>query len=194
MSEYVDTIRQQEHEQDLQRLRGLKPIDDDFMQQLFRENRPLAEKVLKIITGTKLPDTAFGDCKMNKAAIILCAGKGTRMNDDSRNKVCFDCAGVPVIKRIISNMRLGGISLFIIVVGHLSETVMNCLSEEPGVLYAYQKEQKGTGHAALCGLKALQGIGYTGSAIISMGDKIIAPNVIHALLEKRKTPCGAYSL
>ena len=31
------------------------------------------------------------------AAIILCAGKGSRMNDNSKSKVCFDCAGVPVI-------------------------------------------------------------------------------------------------
>ena len=41
---------------------------------------------------------------MNAAAIILCAGKGTRMGDDSKNKVCFDCAGVPTIKRIISRI------------------------------------------------------------------------------------------
>lgn len=121
---------------------------------------------------------------MNKAAIILCAGKGTRMNDDSKNKVCFDCAGVPVIKRIIHNMREGGITLFVLVVGHLSETVMGCLDGEPGIVYTYQKEQKGTGHAALCGLKALKDIGYTGSAVISMGDKIIAPNVIRDLLAR----------
>lgn len=121
---------------------------------------------------------------MNKAAIILCAGKGTRMNDDSKNKVCFDCAGVPVIKRIINNMRQGGISLFVLVVGHLSETVMGCLDGEPGIVYTYQKEQKGTGHAALCGLKALKDIGYTGSAVISMGDKIIAPNVIRDLIAR----------
>ena len=88
---------------------------------------------------------------MNKAAIILCAGKGTRMNDDSKNKVCFDCAGIPVIKRIIANMRKGGVSLFVLVVGHLSESVMGCLDGEPGIVYTYQKEQKGTGHAALCG-------------------------------------------
>ncbi len=124
---------------------------------------------------------------MKKAAIILCAGKGTRMNDDSRNKVCFDCAGVPVIRRIIDNMRAGGISLFVLVVGHLSQTVMDCLDGEPGILYTYQKEQKGTGHAALCGLKALRDIGYSGSAVISMGDKIIAPGVIVGLLEREES-------
>lgn len=106
------------------------------------------------------------------------------MNDNSKNKVCFECAGIPVIKRIIDNMRLGGVSRFVIVVGHQMRSVMDCLDGVPGVVYAYQKEQKGTGHAALCGLKALNTIGYNGPAIISMGDKIIAPGVISELLEK----------
>lgn len=51
MSKRDDEIRWQEHERDLQRLRGLRPIDDDFMRQLFRDNRPLAELALRIITG-----------------------------------------------------------------------------------------------------------------------------------------------
>lgn len=119
----------------------------------------------------------------NAAAIILCAGKGTRMNDDSKNKVCFDCAGTPVIKRIIENMRLGGVSRFVIVIGHQAYSVMDCLDGVDGIVYAYQKEQKGTGHAALCGLNALKTIGYSGPAIISMGDKIIAPEVVSELIE-----------
>ena len=121
---------------------------------------------------------------MNSAAIILCAGKGTRMNDNSKNKVCFECAGIPVIKRIIDNMRLSGVTRFVIVVGHQMRSVMDCLDGVPGVVYAYQREQKGTGHAALCGLNALNTIGYTGPAVISMGDKIIAPGVISDLLKK----------
>ena len=118
------------------------------------------------------------------AAIILCAGKGTRMNDDSKNKVCFDCAGIPTIKRIINNMRQAGVSRFVIVIGHQAYSVMDCLDGEDGVVYAYQKEQKGTGHAAMCGLRALQTVGYSGPVIISMGDKIVATNVIAGLLEK----------
>ena len=121
---------------------------------------------------------------MSTAAILLCAGKGTRMNDDSKSKVCFDCAGVPVIKRIISSMRQGGVSRFVVVVGHKAESVMACLDGEPGVVSAYQKEQNGTGHAALCGLNALRSVGYSGPVVISMGDKIINPAVISGLLEK----------
>ena len=45
--------RELEHQQDLARLRGLRPIDDDFMRCLFRDNRELAEFVLRILTGKK---------------------------------------------------------------------------------------------------------------------------------------------
>lgn len=120
----------------------------------------------------------------NAAAILLCAGKGTRMRDDSRNKVCFDCAGKPVVKRIIENMRAGGVSRFVVVVGHLAESVMSALDGESGIVYAYQKEQKGTGHAARCGLEVLHDIGYSGPVIVSMGDKIVASDVVSSLLKR----------
>ena len=120
------------------------------------------------------------------SAVILCAGKGTRMGDDSQSKVCFDCAGVPVIKRIVQNMRKGGVDCFVIVVGHMAQSVMDTLDGEEGVIYAYQKEQKGTGHAALCGLKALSAVGVNGPAIISMGDKIIAPHIISDMIAMSK--------
>ncbi len=123
------------------------------------------------------------DKRMSIAAVILCAGKGTRMNDDSKNKVCFDCAGVPVIRRIIANMRRAGVTRFVLVVGHRAESVMECLADEPGIIYAYQKEQRGTGHAAHCGLDALARLDFKGRAIVSMGDKIVASDVIRMMVE-----------
>lgn len=122
------------------------------------------------------------------AAILLCAGKGTRMGLTDRSKVCYDCAGVPVIKRILANMRAGGVSRFVIVVGHLAESVMSALDGEPGVLYAYQKEQKGTGHATACGLRALNDIGYKGPVIVSMGDKIVSVDTVRRILDGAGNP------
>ena len=122
------------------------------------------------------------------AAILLCAGKGTRMGLTDRSKVCYDCAGIPVIKRILANMRAGGVSRFVIVVGHLAESVMSALDGEPGVLYAYQKEQKGTGHATACGLRALEDIGYSGPVIVSMGDKIVHPETVRRILDGAGNP------
>ena len=131
---------------------------------------------------------------MNAAAVILCAGKGTRMKDDTQNKVCFDCAGKPVILRIIENMKLGGVSRFVIVVGHKAESVMTALDGVDGVVYAYQKDQKGTGHAALCGIKALKTIGYDGPVIVSMGDKIVHHSVVKNLLENSNTSKAVWSV
>ncbi len=130
---------------------------------------------------------------MSYSAIILCAGKGTRMNDDSRNKVAFDCAGVPVIRRIVNNMRDGGVERFVIVVGHMAQSVMDALDGIPGVVYVYQAEQKGTGHAALCGLNALTG-GTGEKAIISMGDKIISSETIHNMLSLGNDASAVWSV
>ncbi len=54
----------QKHQENLQRLRGLRPIDDDFMRCLFKDNIPLAEFVLRIITDK--PDLIITDCETQK--------------------------------------------------------------------------------------------------------------------------------
>jgi len=45
------TVTDKQHQEDLQRLRLLRPIDDEFMRCLFKDNIPLAEFVLRIITN-----------------------------------------------------------------------------------------------------------------------------------------------
>ena len=58
------TAEERKHQEDLQRLRDLRPIDDDFMRCLFKDNIPLAEMVLRIITGK--PDLIITDCQTQK--------------------------------------------------------------------------------------------------------------------------------
>ena len=50
MHETEQQRKDREHQEDLARLRGLRPIDDDFMRCIFRENKALAQLVLSIIT------------------------------------------------------------------------------------------------------------------------------------------------
>ena len=38
-----------ERQNDLAKLRGLRPMDDDFMRCIFKDNIPLAELVLRIL-------------------------------------------------------------------------------------------------------------------------------------------------
>ena len=56
--------KQQQQEKDLQRLEQLRPIDDDFMRCLLKDNVPLAEFVLRIITDRK--DLTITDCETQR--------------------------------------------------------------------------------------------------------------------------------
>ena len=53
--------RERHHQEDLQRLRGFRPIDDTFMRGMFKDNIPLAELVLRIIVGK--PDLTLTKCE-----------------------------------------------------------------------------------------------------------------------------------
>lgn len=59
----LDTA-EQKHLKDLERLRSFRPMDDDFMRCLFKDNIPLAELVLRIITGK--PDLIITSCQTQK--------------------------------------------------------------------------------------------------------------------------------
>ena len=51
MVEMQEKQKKRHHQEDLQRLQSFRPIDDTFMRCLFRNDVPLAEMVLRIITG-----------------------------------------------------------------------------------------------------------------------------------------------
>ena len=53
-----------QHLEDLQRLQRLRPMDDDFMRCLFKNNVPLVELVLRIITDK--PDLVITHCETQK--------------------------------------------------------------------------------------------------------------------------------
>jgi len=49
MMETEQQRKERERQEDLARLRGLRPLDDDFMRCIFKDNIPLAELVLRIL-------------------------------------------------------------------------------------------------------------------------------------------------
>ncbi len=61
MQETEAQKRERRHREDLERLRGFRPIDDTFMRGLFKDNIPLAELVLRIIVGK--PDLTLVKCE-----------------------------------------------------------------------------------------------------------------------------------
>lgn len=51
MNDLDKDMRERQHQEDLQRLRGFRPIDDTFMRGMFKDNLQLAQFVLRIITN-----------------------------------------------------------------------------------------------------------------------------------------------
>ncbi len=61
MDETEKKKRERRRLEDLERLRRFRPIDDTFMRGLFKDNLPLAQMVLRIITGK--PDLILLSCE-----------------------------------------------------------------------------------------------------------------------------------
>ncbi|MDY7010453.1 MAG: NTP transferase domain-containing protein [Planctomycetota bacterium] len=117
--------------------------------------------------------------------VILCGGQGKRMRSTDRHKVCFPIAGTPAIVRAVGTLKSVGLRRFLIVVGQMSQQVIATLANEhPDAAFIYQPSPRGTGHAASCAAAYLQASGYDGNVIISMGDKVIQPNVVAELIDR----------
>lgn len=115
-------------------------------------------------------------------AILLAAGKGTRMNTD-KSKVVHKIYGKELIKRVVDTTKKAGITDIVCVVGYLKEQVQDVLQDE--VKYAVQKEMLGTGHAVMQATKFLKG--KKGKVLILNGDvPILRSETIEKILKKSR--------
>jgi bifunctional UDP-N-acetylglucosamine pyrophosphorylase/glucosamine-1-phosphate N-acetyltransferase len=101
------------------------------------------------------------------AAIVLAAGKGTRMKS-SRVKVMHELCGRPMVDFAVRAAREAGAGRLVLVTGHQSESVRDYFAADGHITCALQEEQLGTGHAVACGLPLLAGFG--GDVLILCGD------------------------
>jgi len=125
------------------------------------------------------------------AGIILCGGSGTRMGRTRKHKVCQPILGRAAAVRLIDTLRLDGVDPLVVVVGHRSGDVVETIgAAHPGVLFAYQRDRLGTGHAARIGIETLCNVGYAGPVLITMGDKWFDPELMRNAL-KRFSKTGA---
>lgn len=116
-------------------------------------------------------------------AIILAAGKGTRMKSD-KSKLVHKIYGKEIVLRSYENTKKAGIDNIIAVVGHLKEQVKDVLKDR--VKYVYQEEMLGTGHAVMQAKEFLQG--RKGKVVVLNGDvPILRPETIRNLVEKSIT-------
>lgn len=79
------------------------------------------------------------------SAIILAAGRGSRMKAKSKNKVAFKLAGRPMVSYTVEHLKAAGIKDIIAIVGFQADSVRAALGDQ--VSYVIQTEQLGTGDA-----------------------------------------------
>ena len=101
-----------------------------------------------------------------RAAVVLAAGKGKRMNSDLP-KVLHEIEGRPMVRILLDTLLPMGFEKVVVVIGHKGELVQEALSSYP-VSFAWQREQLGTGHAVMMAGEVLGG--FDGSTLIAAGD------------------------
>lgn len=84
----------------------------------------------------------------NLSAIILAAGKGTRMKSE-RAKVTLPLAEKPMIQRVVDTALATKCQKIYVVVGYLKNSVIAALEDNDRIEFVEQKEQLGTGNAVI---------------------------------------------
>jgi bifunctional UDP-N-acetylglucosamine pyrophosphorylase/glucosamine-1-phosphate N-acetyltransferase len=126
------------------------------------------------------------------AAIVLAAGKSTRMMSDLP-KVLHEICGRPMLAYVLNACRAAGVDRLIAVVGHGKEQVIERFAAEHDVVWVEQTEQRGTGHAVLCCREALKG--FTGSVLVIAGDMpLVRREALAELIEAREQSGDALTL
>ncbi|MBO5509503.1 MAG: NTP transferase domain-containing protein [Lachnospiraceae bacterium] len=97
-------------------------------------------------------------------AVILAAGKGTRMNSDLP-KVVHKCMGQTMVHHVIKAAKDAGALDVCVIVGYKAKEVKDSIYDI--VEYVEQTEQLGTGHAVKC---AKDFIGTSGDTLVLCGD------------------------
>lgn len=116
---------------------------------------------------------------MQRHAIVLAAGKGTRMKSQ-KYKVLHEVAGKSMIEHVIDNVKHSGVETIVTIVGHGADSVKETLGKQS--LYSFQEEQLGTAHAVRM---AEEHIGaQEGTTLVVCGDTpLVTAETLKSLIE-----------
>lgn len=116
-------------------------------------------------------------------ALILAAGKGTRMKSEAP-KVLHPLCGKPLVRHVLEKLAPLGVVKTFVVVGHDAQSVKEALRGHD-VEFVHQKRQRGTGHAVMAAEARLRSL--SGSLLVLYGDTpLIRSSTLEQLLEARR--------
>ncbi len=107
-------------------------------------------------------------------ALILAAGKGTRISNNykNKNKTLIKINGRYLIENSLNYAVSTGVSEIIIVVGHNSDDITNFFGtqyKQIAIKYVFQPQQKGVVHAIECAKNAINGDDF----LLMLGDEVL---------------------
>ena len=105
--------------------------------------------------------------KQNIKAVILAAGKGTRIRSEHSDapKVMREVLGRPILSYVLYALSFISKENTILVVGYKKESIMERFN---GYQFAVQHEQLGTGHAVMAAQEQL--LAHEGATLLCYGD------------------------
>lgn len=119
---------------------------------------------------------------LQTTAIVLAAGKGTRMKSPLP-KVLYPVLGRPMIHWVLDALEKIGIERTILVVGYEADSVKRELAGRSGIEFALQEQQLGTGHAVQMAAPLLSVADQ--SVVVLAGDSpLVQPASLKRLLER----------
>lgn len=118
--------------------------------------------------------------------VILAAGMGKRMKSNLP-KVLHEIAGRPMLSHVLDGTSSLQPDSVTVVVGHGADTVKAAYQDRPGLQFALQQPQLGTGHAVMQALPFLKGEASEGDVtLILYGDvPLVQPETLARLLQAR---------
>lgn len=125
------------------------------------------------------------------AIVIMAAGKGTRMKS-SLPKALLPLGGRPMLARLLDTAGAIPHDRIVVVVGHKKEMVMK-ETAAPGVRFAVQEPQLGTGHAVAQARVAMEG--FHGDVLVLSSDApLIRPETLNGLLSSHRRSGAAVTV
>lgn len=126
------------------------------------------------------------------AAMILAAGKGTRMKS-AVSKMLHPLLGLSMLSYPLRALKKLEIGRQVVVIGSSGQEVIDGFSDWSGVSFAWQREQKGTADAAAMALTELED--FSGNILIVCGDvPLLRAETLHELLLRHKQTQAAVSV
>jgi UDP-N-acetylglucosamine diphosphorylase/glucosamine-1-phosphate N-acetyltransferase len=120
------------------------------------------------------------DDKHRWSALILAAGKGTRMKSNLA-KVLHALCGNPMLAYSVEVARSAGVEKIVVVIGYQGDLVRKTFQDQ-GLIFVEQFEQLGTGHAVLQARQIFRD--YEGTILILCGDvPLLGVSTVKNMLE-----------